>query len=370
MASTDAALPEPTKPSEASAQIASLPSGQRTTYNIGTRRSQLALWQTDRAAELLKKLYPNNKFDIHAMATMGDKNQVTALHQFNAKSLWTHELEAQLVTGQLDIIVHSLKDMPTQLPADCALAAAAQRTERRDAVIMSPSSAAKGWTTLADLPDGSIVGTSSIRRIAQLNRLHPGLKSIDVRGNINTRLAKLDAPDAEYAALILAATGVQRIGFGDRVTSFLNREEHQWFGPVGQGALGLECRSSDVAVRDMCTALMAEDGPGNGTSKGLQVWYECLAERMLLRTLEGGCSVPIGVDTVWEGTDTLTLHAIVLSVDGKQVVQNTKTAKIASKEDAEACGLALAGDLVQQGAGKILEEITLNRKVIAEGGGA
>lgn len=299
---------------------------------------------------------------------MGDKNQITALHKFNAKSLWTSELEAQLLDSTLDLVVHSLKDMPTQLPTGCALGAACSRSERRDCVVVSLAGVAKGWRSLADLPEGSVVGTSSVRRIAQLRRLFPHLRTEDVRGNVGTRLGKLDAEDGKYAALILAATGVQRVGLGDRVSSFLSWTEGEWLGPVGQGALGVEMRHGDKGVEELCETLIG-DKPGEPEGTGKRCWLECLAERMMLRTLEGGCSVPLGVETVWQGED-LTIHGIVISVDGQEAVQASRTQKVTSREEAEGCGLAIAEALVENGAGKILEEISLNRKIIEESGGA
>lgn len=294
----------------------------------------------------------------------------------NAKSLWTFELENQLLSGETDLIAHCLKDMPTQLPAGCALGAACLRTEKRDCVVMSAANAAKGWKTLADLPAGSVVGSSSVRRIAQLRRLFPELKVEDVRGNINTRLAKLDGTRTEdgeerYAALILAATGLQRIGLGHRVSSLLSRREGGWLGPVGQGALAVEVREGDKQVDELCQALMA-DGEGP-EGEGRRCWLESLAERMLLRTLEGGCSVPIGVESEWvEGKEgkELGMHALVMSVDGQKEVRGCRTGRISTKEEAEDFGLAMARELVEKGAEDILKEITLNRKVIQESGGA
>ena len=346
---------------------------QKTAFKIGTRKSALALAQTDLLTNLLSKSHPHLTFTPHPTSTMGDKKQTTALHAFNAKSLWTFELENQLLAGETDFIAHSLKDMPTQLPAGCALGAACLRTEKRDCVVMSAANAAKGWKPLSDLPAGSVVGTSSVRRIAQLRRLFPALEIEDVRGNINTRLAKLDeartADGTErYAALILAATGLQRIGLGNRVSSFLSWREGGWLGPVGQGALGVEVREGDKDVAELCQALMADGVDQEGESK--RTWFEALAERMLLRTLEGGCSVPLGVETEWVQGSELGMHALVMSVDGMKEVRGYRTATISSKEEAEGFGLAMARELVEKGAEEILKEITLNRKVIEDAGGA
>ena len=340
----------------------------KTSFAIGTRQSALALTQTSIATTILQSAYPHFSFSVHKMATMGDKNQTTALHQFNAKSLWTSELEAQLLDGTLDLVVHSLKDMPTQLPTGCALGAACSRAERRDCVVMNTVAAERGWHTLADLPAGSVVGTSSVRRIAQLRRLFPHLRTEDVRGNIGTRLRKLDEEDGKYTALILAATGIQRLELGHRVSSFLSWTEGGWLGPVGQGALGVEMRHGDTKVEELCETLI-QDKAGETEGTGRRCWLECLAERMMLRTLEGGCSVPLGVETSWEG-EQLTIHGIVISVDGQEATQASQTQRVTTREEAEGCGLAIAKALVEKGAGKILEEITLNRKIVEQSGGA
>lgn len=314
------------------------------------------------------------------MATMGDKNQATALYAFNAKSIWTHELEAHLMSGDLDLIVHSLKDVPTQLPEGCILGAALSRTERRDCVVMSPANTTKGKKSLADLEAGEVVGTSSVRRGAQVRRSFPHLVVKDVRGNIGSRLAKLDAEGADYGCLILAAAGLQRTEQGGRISSFLSRREGGWLGAVGQGALGVEVRGSDKDVAELMQGLMSK---AEGTAMGQRCLWECLAERSMLRTLEGGCSVPIGVETEWVGGDeakestaadstqtSLRMYAIVLSVDGTRAVEGSRAQVVASPEQAEEFGWKMAQELVEKGAGKILEEILLNRKIIGEQDGA
>ncbi|KAI4141373.1 MAG: hypothetical protein LQ340_007664, partial [Diploschistes diacapsis] len=187
-------------------------SAAKTTFKIGTRASALALAQTGILISLLGRTHPGYEFAVQARRTAGDRDQGRALHAFDAKALWTEELEAELVAGATDLVAHSLKDLPTQLPAGCGLGAACVRTERRDCVVVSRAGRARGWRGLADLPPGSVVGTSSVRRIAQCRSLFPHLAIQDVRGNVGTRLAKLDHPAERYAALILAATGLQRTG--------------------------------------------------------------------------------------------------------------------------------------------------------------
>ncbi|KAK5138633.1 hypothetical protein LTR04_004332, partial [Oleoguttula sp. CCFEE 6159] len=284
-------MPDPPTPLPPSSTTASTsPATDLPTINIGTRRSLLARIQTDIVEKALKEAHPERRYEIHAMSTMGDKNQVTPLHDFGAKALWTHELEALLLEGKLDLVVHSLKDMPTQLPPSLTIGSIFAREDPRDALVVSPSLAST-HRTLASLPGGSIIGTSSVRRSAQLKRLYPHLRFADVRGNVGTRLAKLDSPPPEgphYAALILAAAGLLRLGLGERITALLSKRDGGMLHAVGQGALGIEIREADDETR----RILAKVGDER-TARA------CLAERSLMRTLEGGCSVPIGVETEW-----------------------------------------------------------------------
>lgn len=260
---------------------------QQQTFHIGTRQSLLARVQTDEVVKALKQVWPDYKFEVHAMSTTGDNNQRTALHKFNDKALWTQELEVLLQSGELDLIVHSLKDMPTQLPVDLDLGCITKRSDPRDALVIKPS-LRENVKGLADLPDGAVVGTSSLRRIAQLKRQFPKLKYTDVRGNIGTRLRKLDDPDSEYSAIILAAAGLQRMGMLDRVSVFLSKDNGGMLHAVGQGALGIETRKGDTRVEKLLSRIGCD-----------RTARQALAERSLMRTLEGGCSVPIGVETEW-----------------------------------------------------------------------
>lgn len=306
----------------------------------------------------LKKSHPEVQYEIHAMSTMGDKNQVTALHEFGAKSLWTHELEAHLLEGKLDFIVHCLKDMPTQLPPNCTIGCIMEREDPRDAVVMKAS---LDYKTLLELPPGSVVGTSSVRRSAQVKRLYPHLKFKDVRGNVGTRLSKLDAEDGEYSCLILAAAGLLRMDLGGRITQYLDSKTPGggMLHAVGQGALAIEIREGDETVMSILSDLVNQESTLAGT-----------AERSLMRTLEGGCSVPIGVETTWIEKGKLLMKAIVVSLDGTESVESERLDEILTPEDADQFGRTLAQDLVEKGAAKILEAINLNRPIIKEGGGA
>lgn len=393
---------------------ADTPSAATETFHVGTRRSLLARVQTDQIVNLLKKQWPSHNFEIHAMATTADNDLKTALYKFNEKSLWTAELEVKLQQGELDFIVHSLKDMPTQLPADCALGCVTARNDPRDALVVKPT-LANSIRTLSDLPQGAVVGTSSLRRVAQLKRHFPHLSFADVRGNIGTRLAKLDNPEGEYSAIVIAVAGLERLGLTDRITSYLSKDNGGMLHAVGQGGLGVEIRKDDERAKKLLAPIVCE-----------RTMRAALVERGVLRTLEGGCSVPIGVETSWlskktsltsnagtgvgvgikpaeeyhhltgvaqaptnsqmgvatstnaaarddlsDGlTDELDVRAIVVSLDGSEAAETAMQRRIASREEAEEFGIEVARALVEKGAGKILEAITLNRHIIEKQEGA
>ena len=262
--------------------------------------------------------------------------------------------------------------MPTQLESGCALGAILGRVERRDAVVMNARLAKEGKRSLKDLKEGDVVGTSSVRRSAQLRKLFPHLEIRDMRGNVPTRIRKLDDVANGFACLILAAAGVQRLGLGERLSSYLGREDG-WYSAVGQGAIGVEIREGDERTKGLMGSLIR----GREVKRG---FWEGLAERSCLRTLEGGCSVPVGVDTEWEGApsdvsadslveqDVLLMFGTVVSVDGTRSVSATYRQQVTSIEDADEAGLMMAKALINKGAGTILEEIVLNRKIIAEQG--
>ncbi|KAK1655298.1 porphobilinogen deaminase [Colletotrichum phormii] len=326
--------------------------GNGTPIHVGTRRSALAMKQTEIVVQGLSKARPDATFEIHSMQTLGDKDQITALYNFGGKGLWTNELEAKLVAKELDIIIHSLKDMPTTLPDGCTLGCVTKREDPRDVVVFNAGLLAQNsgrWKTLADLPEGSVIGTSSIRRIAQLKRRHPGLKFADVRGNIETRLRKCDDPEGPFSAIILAAAGLLRMDYGARISQYLDSENGGTLHAVGQGALGIEARAGDERVLSVLREL--EDEP---------TMLACVAERSVMRTLEGGCSVPIGVETSWvqvDGSKKLRLKATVVHVDGTQGVDAERIEAIATREEADDFGKLVAQDLVDGGAQKILDDI-------------
>lgn len=317
---------------------------------VGGRKSKLAVIQSRWVADKLRDVHPGLTFPVMALSTLGDNVQSKPLYAFGGKALWTKELEILLLNkvegySQLDMVVHSLKDMPTQLPEGCVLGAITERKDSRDALCMRQGSPYK---IMGDLPAGSVVGTSSIRRSAQLKRRYPHLKFESIRGTVQTRLDKCDSDDHAYEAIILAAAGLERLGLSERITSYL--EPPDMYYAVGQGALGIEIRSGDARIQHLVSRI--NHHPTN---------MRCRAERSLMRTLEGGCSVPIGVHSTFQpDTNVLTLEGIVVSVDGTEAVEGLVSAEVYSNFDAEQVGKDLAEDLVAKGAKKILDEIHLD----------
>ncbi|XP_074158441.1 porphobilinogen deaminase isoform X2 [Sminthopsis crassicaudata] len=259
---------------------------------VGTRKSELARTQTDSVVKMLLNLYPGLQFEIVAMSTTGDKILDTALSKIGEKSLFTKELEYALEKNEVDLVVHSLKDLPTVLPPAFTIGAVCKRESPYDAVIFHPKYAGQ---TLATLPEKSVVGTSSLRRAAQLQRKYPHLEFKSIRGNLNTRLRKLDEQQ-EFSAIILAAAGLQRMNWQDR---------------IGQGALGVEVRAKDQEVLDLVRVLHDPE-----------TLLRCIAERAFLRHLEGGCSVPVAVHTVLKDGQ-LYLTGGVWSLDGSDSLKET-----------------------------------------------
>jgi hydroxymethylbilane synthase len=306
---------------------------------IASRRSQLAMVQTHWVRDELVKAHPGLEISIEAMATQGDKILDVALAKIGDKGLFTKELEAQMLVDRADIAVHSLKDLPTNLPEGLMLGCVTEREDPADALVVHEKHKDK---TLATLPEGAVVGTSSLRRLAQLRHHFPHLTFKDVRGNVITRLEKLDS--GEFDCLILAAAGLGRLGLGDRIHELIDPSIS--LHAVGQGALGIECREGDATVLEQIQVL-----------EHLPTARRCLAERAFLRELEGGCQVPIGVNTRFEGEGdaaALVLTGMVASLDGQRLIRDEARGP---QHDPEAIGIALAHTLKQQGAGEILEEI-------------
>jgi hydroxymethylbilane synthase len=315
--------------------MTSVVSSPARTIRIGSRKSQLALVQTYWVQEQLQKSFPDIAFEVHTMSTQGDKILDVALAKIGDKGLFTKELEVGMLNQEIDFAVHSLKDLPTNLPAGLTLAAITERENPADALVLHEKHKGKQIDTL---PEGAVIGTSSLRRLAQLRHKFPHFAFKDVRGNLITRMAKLDA--GEYDALILAVAGLERLGMSDRIHQILPKEIS--LHAVGQGALGIECRADDT---ELISLLKAIEHP--------QTRDRCLAERAFLRDLEGGCQVPIGVNTEING-EQLTLTGIVASVDGQKLVKDTVSG---AAKNAEQVGTELANLLRQQGAQEILDVI-------------
>lgn len=305
------------------------------TVRIGSRKSQLALVQTYWVQEELQKKFPDITFEVHTMSTQGDKILDVALAKIGDKGLFTKELELGMLQNETDLAVHSLKDLPTNLPEGLVLGCVTERENPADALVVHEKLKDKQLETL---PEGAVIGTSSLRRLAQLRYHFPHLEFKDVRGNLNTRLAKLDA--GEYDALILAFAGLHRLGMSDRIHQVIPPEVS--LHAVGQGALGIECRAGDDNILNLLNSL-----------EHTATAQRCYAERAFLRELEGGCQVPIGVNTQIEG-EQLTLIGLVASLDGKKLVKDIITGATA---DAEQIGIELAQKLRKQGAQEILDQI-------------
>jgi len=284
-----------------------------------------------------QKKFPHLDFHIKTQTTQGDNVLDKALSKIGDKGLFTKELEDSILKGETSFAVHSLKDLPTNLPKGLVVAAVTERIDPSDSVVMK-----KGlhYKSLKELPKGSVVGTSSLRRIAQLRHQYPDLNFQDIRGNLNTRFKKLDDPQSPYSCIILAKAGLERLGleFSSRITQILDDVLYA----TGQGALGIEAAENDTEIRKLLSAI---NDPTTAQA--------CRAERAFLHSLEGGCQVPIGVKSVING-ENLTLFGVVLSVDGKQCI---KTSVSGPLSDAENVGKKLGDTLKANGAEKILKDI-------------
>ena len=300
---------------------------------IATRKSPLALWQAEHVAAALRAAHPGLQVELLGMSTQGDKILDTPLAKIGGKGLFVKELEQGLLAGDADIAVHSMKDVPVELPEGLHLPVIMEREDPRDAFVCDR------YASLDALPEGARVGTSSLRRQCQLADRRPDLVIVPLRGNVNTRLRKLDA--GEYDAVILAAAGLKRLGFAARIRAYLSPEDS--LPAIGQGAVGIECRSADPRVN----ALIA---PLHHPPTAARV----RAERAMNHRLHGGCQVPIGGYAVLEQDDSLWLRGLVGTVDGSEVIR----AEIRGPVDAaEALGTALAEELLDHGARAILDAL-------------
>ena len=305
------------------------------TLRIATRRSKLAMVQTLWVKAELERNIPGIEVSVEQMATQGDKILDVALAKIGDKGLFTKELEAQMLLGRADIAVHSLKDLPTNLPKGLALGCITEREDPSDALVVNKRTESYKLETM---PAGSIVGTSSLRRLAQLKFKYPELIFKDIRGNVLTRLEKLDA--GEFDCIILAAAGLKRLGFESRIHQLISSEIS--LHAVGQGALGIECKEDDNDILKIINVLSHE-----------KTSIRCLAERSFLRELEGGCQVPIGVNSQIKN-DSIKLTGMVASTDGKRLIKDYSEGSLNNPEEV---GKILATKLKNQGADEILAEI-------------
>ncbi len=301
---------------------------------IGTRSSKLALWQADYVADSLRREYPELQVEKKLMTTKGDRILDAPLAKIGGKGLFTKELETAMLAGEIDIAVHSLKDMPTEVPEGLVISAITKRLDAGDALVSGK------FRSLEELPVGAKVGTSSLRRKAQLLHARPDLNIQDLRGNVNTRLRKLE--EEHFDAIVLAVAGLKRLGFADRITEVLPKE--LLLPAVGQGALAIETRADDAEVRKIISFLNDEDT------------VNCArAERAFLARVEGGCQVPVGVHATVEGK-ALAVEAVIASLDGKRLYRDVRKG---SCEEAETIGTALAESLLDAGGWEILHELGL-----------
>lgn len=299
---------------------------------IATRKSPLALWQAEFVRDSLLALNPDLKVELVKMVTQGDKILDTPLAKVGGKGLFVKELELGMLQGDADIAVHSMKDVPVEFPDGLHLAVICEREDPRDAFVSN------NFKTIEDLPEGAKVGTSSLRRMCQIKNWRADLEILDLRGNVNTRLRKLD--EGEYDAIILACAGLKRLGFESRIRSHLDPGFS--LPAIGQGAVGIECRTDDEYINGLIAPL-------NHPATRCRV----LAERAMNLRLEGGCQVPIGGYAELDG-DTILIRGLVGRPDGTEMVRG----EIAGRaEEAEFLGTALAEDLLSRGAGDILKEV-------------
>lgn len=304
----------------------------RRTVKIGTRQSPLALWQAEHIAALLGSRNPSCAFVLVPMRTKGDKLLDVPLAKIGDKGLFTKELEIALLEGEIDLAVHSMKDLPTLLPPGLCIGAVTRREDPRDALI------SRQGKSFSDLPRGAIIGTSSLRRRAQLLHARPDLNLTDLRGNIDTRLKRLDQGD--FTAVILAAAGIERLGLGKRITERLDYSIS--LPAIGQGALGLEIRDNDEEIAQIISSANDEE-----TACCIRV------ERDFLRTLEGGCQIPIGAIAEAQG-DKIFLRGMAASLDGRRMLKDSISVDRTNPGDA---GNTLARKMLARGAAEILHQI-------------
>jgi hydroxymethylbilane synthase len=299
---------------------------------IGTRGSQLALKQSNNVKGELERRWPGLTVELHVIKTTGDKIQDVPLAKVGGKGLFVKEIEDALLDRSVDLAVHSMKDVPALLPEGLEIACIPEREDPRDVVV------SHGEEDLRGLREGARVGTSSLRRVAQVKHIRPDLQTETLRGNLDTRLRKVQ--EGQYDAIVLAAAGLHRMGWADRITSYLDPDE--FLPAIGQGAIGIEVRSEDTETKKLLAPLHHPH-----TAAAVE------AERSLLKELEGGCQVPIGGHARLLGS-VIELTGLVASIDGKQIYRITQKAPIA---EAKELGVRVARELLDAGGKAVLDEV-------------
>jgi len=312
------------------------------TLVIGSRGSKLALWQAEWVKAQLAAQHAHVEIRIDVIKTTGDVLKNAPLSIIGGRGVFTKELEEALRDKRIDLAVHSLKDLPTRLPDGLCIAVITEREDPRDALILRADLRSEDFT-LQTLPTGAIVGTSSLRRLAQLNYLRPDLRIKELRGNVDTRLRKLDAGD--YDAIILAAAGLRRLGFTERISAAF--ETSEMLPAVSQGALGIETRDGDALTIELLAAL-----------DHAQTRRACLAERALLRELGGGCQVPIAAHAV-AGENHLQIEGLVAALSGSPLLREAFADEATNDAQAELAGAELAKRLLKRGAASLLDGLTM-----------
>jgi len=304
----------------------------KTTLRIATRKSKLALWQAHHVRDLLKEAHPGIEIELVKIVTQGDRILDRPLAEIGGKGLFLKELERAMLNGEADLAVHSMKDVPASMAAGLVLDAVLPRANPYDALV------SRDGRLLANLPAGARIGTSSLRRKSQLLALRPDLEVTDLRGNVDTRLGKLD--DGQYDAIILACAGLERLGLGERITETLQPPD--WLPASTQGIIGLQCRQDDALTRSLIKPLADSD-----------TMVVASAERSVARVLEATCQVPLAAHAVLEG-GRVHLRSLVSTPDGKESI---KASGNAAYPQAVALGEQVAADLLDNGAGEIMANL-------------
>ena len=305
---------------------------------IGTRASKLALWQAEWVKAELERMNPGLEVELNKIKTTGDKILDVPLAKVGGKGLFVKEIEEALLRGEADLAVHSMKDVPTEFPGGLHLAVICEREDPRDAFIAPVQGAAFKTQSFRQLPTGATLGTSSLRRSSQLLSIRPDLRIVQLRGNLETRFRKLD--EGQFDAMILAAAGVKRLGWAQRITEIIDPSVS--LPAIGQGAIGIECRTSDEFINSLIAPLNHKE-----TSICVR------AERALLKRLQGGCQVPIAAHAVIRA-GRLVMDGLVGSVTGDRIIKEHLEGNI---EEAETIGITLGEKLLSMGADKILAEV-------------